>query len=556
MHTLTGPAEDAQHLCGSGSGGSEPVRHLGVELGCLADTEHEVLITEDQPHVAREDVEPLEPVVGAGSRSRLRGRDHDLPGLDTPGMRQRHDGPAVHPSRSEADSRIAHLRGADQVVERHPVDLRQRQQQLQARTALSVLQPGQGALRDACELCDRRQGQSALLANPAQPGRDSVQSRIDAVASPDADRRHRRSHPRIPLPFPGNSNNRCCRCPVQRTLHDMNHNETERAGQPTDGSGGARDSKYDVAVVGGGAAGLTAALVLARARRTVVVIDAGEPRNAPAAHMHGFLGWDGEPPALLLARGRDEVGGYGGEIVTGTVTDIARGDADGPRFQLMLADGRSLCARRVLFTTGLHDELPDIPGLRERWGRDLLHCPYCHGYEVRDEPLGVLGGTPGAVQHALIVRQWSDDVVFFSHTDDLTAAERNQLTARGIRIIGGQVARLSVEDDALTGVELRDGSAVPRAAVFVRPRFVPNSDLLTRLGCATNDDEWTTVDPHGRTSVAGVWAAGNVTNPRAQVVTAAGEGSAAAIAINNDLCEEDTDREAAATTEQSTAARS
>jgi thioredoxin reductase len=202
-------------------------------------------------------------------------------------------------------------------------------------------------------------------------------------------------------------------------------------------------------------------------------------------------------------------------------------------------DGSVVGARRVLVTTGLRDELPDVPGVRERWGRDLLHCPYCHGHEVRDQQLGVLGGTPEAVQHALLVRQWTDDVVYFTHTGTLTPAEREQLLARAVGVVEGPVSRLVIEDDALTGVELEDGRIVPRDAVFVRPGFVPNSHLLASLGCATRDDGWVVADPTGRTSVPGVWVAGNAANPRAQVITAAGEGSAAAIAINNDLVEED-----------------
>jgi thioredoxin reductase len=294
---------------------------------------------------------------------------------------------------------------------------------------------------------------------------------------------------------------------------------------------------YDVVIIGGGAAGLSAALVLTRARRRVVVIDAGEPRNAPAAHMQGFLSRDGMPPAELLAAGRDEVGSYGGHVVSGTVTSVRPRPEAG--FEVATDDGRTVGARRVLVTTGLRDELPDIPGVRERWGRDLLHCPYCHGYEVRDERLGVLGGTPEAVQHALLVRQWADDVVYFAHTQTLTPLERDQLLARAVGVVEGPVSRLVVEDDTLTGVELADGRTVRRDAVFVRPGFVPNGDLLASLGCATRDDGWVVADATGRTSVPGVWVAGNAANPRAQVITAAGEGSAAAIAINNDLVEED-----------------
>ncbi|MEV5412927.1 NAD(P)/FAD-dependent oxidoreductase [Thermopolyspora sp. NPDC052614] len=302
-------------------------------------------------------------------------------------------------------------------------------------------------------------------------------------------------------------------------------------------------NECDVVVIGGGASGLSAALVLARARRRVAVVDAGRPRNAPAGHMQGFLGADGLPPAELLAAGRAEVAGYGGQLISGTVTGItpcpAPAGAVRRRFVVTLDDGPALRTRRVLVTTGLRDDIPDIPGVRERWGRDLLHCPYCHGYEVRDRPLGVLGGTPEAVAHAHLVRQWSDDVVFFANGAVLAADQRERLAARSIGIIDAPVARLVVEDDHLSGVELTSGEIVPRSAVFVRPRFVPNDDLLTSLGCTTHDSGWVVVDATGRTSVDGIWAAGNAVNPRAQVITAAGEGSAAAIAINNSLVDED-----------------
>jgi thioredoxin reductase len=304
-------------------------------------------------------------------------------------------------------------------------------------------------------------------------------------------------------------------------------------------------NEYDVVVVGGGAAGLSAALVLTRGRRRVAVVDAGEPRNAPAAHMHGFLGSDGRPPADLLSAGRAEVAGYGGQLVRGRVDGISAvaptPPANGNRrwFDVMLEDGTTLRARRVLVTTGLRDDLPETPGVRERWGRDLLHCPYCHGWEVREQPLGVIGGTPEAIAHAHLVREWSPDVVFFTNGAVLTAAQREQLVARAIGVVDEPVARLVVEDDRLTGVELESGHVVPRSAVFVRPGFVPNDDLLVRLGCATHDTGWVCVDATGRTSVPGVWAAGNAVNPRAQVITAAGEGSAAAIAINSDLIDED-----------------
>jgi thioredoxin reductase len=294
------------------------------------------------------------------------------------------------------------------------------------------------------------------------------------------------------------------------------------------------DERYDVAVVGGGAAGLSAALVLGRARRRVAVVDAGTPRNAPATHMHGFLSRDGMPPGDLLAAGRAEARRYGVELVDDRVVELTGG------FTLRLAGGRSLRARRLLLATGAVDELPDIPGARERWGRDFLHCPYCHGWEVRDQPLGVLGSGPASVEHAHLLREWSDDIVFFAHTDPVGDAERAVLAARGVEVVDGPVARFSVVRDRLQAVELEDGRVVPRSAVFARPALRPRDDrLLGSLGCELDEGGFVRVDPTGRTSVPGIWAAGNVCNPRAQVITAAGEGSAAAITLNADLVEQD-----------------
>lgn len=294
---------------------------------------------------------------------------------------------------------------------------------------------------------------------------------------------------------------------------------------------------YDVVVVGGGAAGLSAALVLGRARRRVVVVDAGAPRNAPAAHMQGFLGSDGMPPADFLAAGRIEVGSYGVEIIEDRVDRIEGG------FVVRLANDRVLKARRILVATGARDELPEIPGVRERWGRDLLHCPYCHGWEVRDQPIGVLGTNPGSVQHTLLVRQWSDDVVFFANTMDPGPDELSQLEARGVPVLRGAVVRLVVEADRLTGVELVDGRVIPRCAVFIRPVNDPHADgLLQDLGVAVDASGFAIVDATGRTSSPGVWAAGNIVDPRLQVITSAGAGSAAAIAMNADLVHDDVAR--------------
>lgn len=229
--------------------------------------------------------------------------------------------------------------------------------------------------------------------------------------------------------------------------------------------------------------------------------------------------------------------GYGGDIIAGVATALAP-DGSG-WFTVVLADRQRISARRLLVTTGMRDELPDIPGLSDRWARDVLHCPYCHGHEVRDQRLGVIGGTPGAPRYAQIVRQWTDDLVYFTPPGSLTTTERVEMAARAIGVVEGAVHDLVVEEDRLQGVRMHDGRVIRRDALFVPPRFVPNNHLIAGLGCDMDADGWVTADRTGRTRVPGVWVAGNLVDPRAQVITAAGQGSAAAIAINADLVDDD-----------------
>jgi thioredoxin reductase len=299
---------------------------------------------------------------------------------------------------------------------------------------------------------------------------------------------------------------------------------------------------YDVVVVGGGAAGLNGALMLARSRRSVVVVDAGAPRNSPAAGVHGLLGHDGIAPGELIERGRAEVRRYGGQVVTGEVTTAAR---DGDWFVLALADGRSTRARRLLVASGLVDELPDVPGVRERWGRDVLHCPYCHGWEVRDQAIGVLSSGPTSVHQALLFRQLSDDVIYFTHGMPPNGEQAEQLAARGIRVVDCEVASLEVVEDRLTGVRLRDGTVIDRDALVVAPRMVARAGVLAELGLRATEHpsglgEHIAADPTGRTDVPGVWAAGNVTDLAAQVGASAAAGAFAGAQINADLAGEET----------------
>jgi thioredoxin reductase len=305
------------------------------------------------------------------------------------------------------------------------------------------------------------------------------------------------------------------------------------------------ETSCDVLVVGGSAAGLSAALMLGRSRREVLVVDAGEPRNKPAAHMHGYLSRDGLSPAELLRVGRAEVAGYGVQVRSGRVLAVRR-DAELPAgvigFVAELADGGSVRARRVLVATGLVDELPeDVAGLRERWGRDVVHCPYCHGYEVRDKAIVVLGSGPTAAHQALLVRQLSEAVTLVTHTATLTDEDATRLAARGVGVVSGRARRLVVgADDRLRAVELVDGTSVPAEAVFVAPTFVGCDALLTALGAQVTEQGWVAADPWGATSVPGVYAAGNVINPTGHVIVAAAEGARAGATINGDLVEEET----------------
>ncbi|MEX5236700.1 NAD(P)/FAD-dependent oxidoreductase [Kocuria arenosa] len=313
------------------------------------------------------------------------------------------------------------------------------------------------------------------------------------------------------------------------------------------------NESYDVVVVGGGPAGLAGALCLARARRTVLVVDAGAPRNDPAQHLHNYLGRDGDAPGDLIADGRAEITRYGADVVDGTVVSArSTGEEDGDlRFLLTLEDGRSVRSRRVLITSGLTDELPDVPGVAQRWGHDVIHCPYCHGWEWRDEPLTVLGTGPLGVQQAQLFRQWSHDITLVQHTapapDD---EEREQLAALGIGLVAGEVSRVEVAEDRITGLRLVSGELVPCRAVVVVPRFTVRSSLIDSLGLGTSQEEkkghvvGTCVPsaPTGATDVPGVYVAGNVTDLHAQVLAAAAAGLKTGTAVNTDLLAEDLGR--------------
>ncbi len=307
------------------------------------------------------------------------------------------------------------------------------------------------------------------------------------------------------------------------------------------------NENYDVVVVGGGAAGLNGALALVRSCRSVLVADAGDPRNAPAGHVHNFLSRDGTPPSELYVAGRAEVRRYGGRVETGRVTALAR---DGERFGVQIGD-RTVAARRLLVATGLRDVLPDVPGLAARWGIDVLHCPYCHGWEVRDKRIGILSTGPSAVHQALLFQQLSPHVTLLRHTGPAPDAEqREQLAALGVAIAEGEVEQVEADANGLTGVRLAGRGRLALDAVVVAPRYQARAELLEPFGLKPAEvmigehaaGTRIEADRTGATAVLGVWVAGNLTDPQAQVIAAAAAGLTAGAAINLDLVLEEARR--------------
>jgi thioredoxin reductase len=268
-----------------------------------------------------------------------------------------------------------------------------------------------------------------------------------------------------------------------------------------------------------------------------------------------MLGHEGTPPAQLLRTGRAEVRHYGGRVVAGEVTSAVPADpASGgdPRFAVTLAGGGSVRARRLLVATGLRDVLPDVPGLAGHWGHSVVHCPYCHGWEVRDEPIGILAVGPASVHHALLFRQLTDDLVYFAGETELDPGTRARFAARGIRVVDGVVAGIeSAPDGELAGVRLGDGRFVPRRVIAVATTMQARTDGLAGLALPMAElpngmGRHFAAGLAGTTAVAGVWVAGNAADLTAQVGASAAAGALAGAHMNADLVTADTDAALAA----------
>jgi len=293
----------------------------------------------------------------------------------------------------------------------------------------------------------------------------------------------------------------------------------------------------DVVVVGAGSAGLSAALVLGRARRHTLVLDGGPPRNAPSPAAHSFFTRDGDVPLELLALGREQLRPY--DTVQLRAAQATRIERIGNGFEVVLGDGSTESARRIVLATGVTDRLPPIDGVGRLWGRGVIHCPFCHGWEVRDQPLAIHGRGREGIEFARLLLGWSRDLILCSDGPaELTGDERAFLGRHAIGLKEERIVRVEGET-GLDRIVFADGSVLERTALFMRPPWVLRSDLSRQLACEHAEDGTVRVNEHGKTSVPGVYAAGDMITGAHQVVLAAASGARSALAIQRELVFED-----------------
>lgn len=301
-----------------------------------------------------------------------------------------------------------------------------------------------------------------------------------------------------------------------------------------------RTDQWDCVVVGGSVAGLAAALMLGRARRSTLVVDSGDPVNVTVDHSHGYLTRDGEAPAEILRQGRDEVARYGVAVRPGRVTAIRRTeDGDGFVVESEGGDGATaMRARRVVLATGMTIDLPDIPGLAETWGRGTATCPYCHGWEVQDRPIGVLALDAARVEHlATLLRQWSDEVTLYLQGSE--PPERlDALAAQGINVERTAVTAIEHDGGAVTGLVLEDGRRPACGGLFLGVAPRPRAELAAALGAELDGDGCPVVDATGLSTVPGLWIVGNAANPMLNLISSAAAGNLAGAVVNADLTNE------------------
>jgi thioredoxin reductase len=301
---------------------------------------------------------------------------------------------------------------------------------------------------------------------------------------------------------------------------------------------------YDVIIVGGGPAGLSAALVLGRARRRVLVCDAGSPRNAASRAMHGFLTRDGIPPQELLCLGREELARYGVQVlpvrvVSACCLPASERHGAATAFQVALDNQRTLVARKLLLATGMADVLPEIEGIREYYGKAVHHCPYCDGWEHRDQQLAALGNGRRAVGLAMLLRTWSEHVTACTNGVPAEPGDRQRLARSGIALREERLARLEGTADVLQRIVFTDGPPLACDALFFNTDQVQRSNLPAMLGCQYTETGHVRVRHRQRTRVPGVYLAGDAGGEVQFAIVAAGKGAVAAVAINRELQDED-----------------
>ncbi|RZS77665.1 thioredoxin reductase [Phyllobacterium myrsinacearum] len=293
---------------------------------------------------------------------------------------------------------------------------------------------------------------------------------------------------------------------------------------------------YDAIVIGGSFAGLSAAIQIARARRRVLLIDAGLPRNRFADASHGFLGQDGRRPQDIIGDARRQLSLYPTvEFIDSEAVSASKTDGD---FAVTLADGSEKRAMRLILATGVKDDLPAIPGLPERWGQSVLHCPYCHGYEVGGQALGVLANTPMSAHQALLISDWGPTTYFTQNAFEPDAEQLSSLAVRNVQIERTPVAELLGNAPRLEAVRLADGRVVPVDAVFTAPKTSMASPLAQQLGCAFDDGPlgaFIRVDDWMQTTVKGVYAAGDAASSMANATMAAAAGVKAGVGAHQSL---------------------
>lgn len=294
---------------------------------------------------------------------------------------------------------------------------------------------------------------------------------------------------------------------------------------------------FDVIIIGGSFAGLSAAMSLARAVRNVLVIDSGKPCNAPTPYSHNFITHDGSKPFEILERARQQVLEYPTiKIIQGVASSVEK---VGIHFKVSLENGESFNASKLLFATGIRDVMSDIPGFAECWGVSVLHCPYCHGYEVRNEKTGIIANGDTAFDLGRLINHWTKELTVFTNgSSTLSSTQRDKLAAAGITIEEQPIQGLEHKNGYIEQIILNDGSSVPLRAVYTRPAFVQHSDIPVSLGCALTEQGLLKVDMLQKTTVDGVFAAGDNSHPARSISIAVAAGSMAGGAINRSLIEE------------------